>query len=487
MITSRRTLLKQTAALVLAQPALGLGAAALRNRAALAASTLANAVEMVVGNSIKLGSAIIADTTALAMTPISSQRAFFNLNYQLTKGMPGGYQGRFSLIGTSDAIGHNSFAVNILPPNGAIPGSRMLQSLQVLVAQNSSYSSYASMVFPEMIPFDGYPHNLQVAVGVMPGNAPQRFMFSAVDLNLYDMSTRSSFGYYTDPLGAAPLPNQIPPAAFNIPWINTGLAGGDKYALYIGQPVTSRVGGSRPVSGSSNWMDTLPAHITQVYLLMNPVQNISVGATIPKFINVGSPAQTVNAALSRSSLVAMDAEEIIAQQLRAPNSATLTAARKQVTSLSANITAAANNAAVAGASAAVQYNIAMAGAYATQATNWLAVNNPTEAITAVMDAQNSLTTATNGSAGGSTTAATINISGSPVQPQMYLSGNANGTVQAGTGSITNGGDSTSILTNQVNGVTLSGPGWSTFPVQSSGDPYSMTLPDVIVNPYDNSP
>lgn len=487
MTISRRILLKQTTALALARPAF-MASAFLGRRSAFAGTALANAVEIVQGTSSKLGSAIVADVTSLPGAPIYSNRAFFSISYQLNAAMNAGYPGRFAVIGTSDALGHNSFAVNMLPPSNMIPGSHKNPSLQILVAQNSQYTNFASYVIPEFTVADGYPHIMQIAVGVMPGGSIQRFIISAVDFGLYSLQATSNLGYYTDPMGEAPLPNQVPPAVFNIPWIGTGLAGGDKYALYLGQPVTSRVGGFRPAMGASNWLDTMPATITQAYLLMNPVQNISVGATMPQFINIGNPAQTVSVALSRSRLVAMDAEELIAQQMRAPNSATLTASRQQVTTLSKNITAAANNAAVSGASVAVQYGIAQAGGYATQATNWLAVNDATEAMAAIMDSQNALVTAINASgSNSSTTAATINIAGSPVQPQMYLSGNANSTVQAGSGMITNGGDPTSILTNQVNGVTLSGPSWSTAPLQAGEDPYSMTLPEVIVTPYDNNP
>lgn len=480
-IISRRTLLKKTStSLALAPILLTL------NKHAFAALPLANAVEFLQGSSAKTGSVILSDTTLLNF-PISFTRFFFSTAYELTKSLPATYPGKFSLFGMNDALGHSSFAVNMLPPSNFIPGSTVNPSLQIFLASNSAATNFVSYVIPDFTIADGTWHTMQISLGLFP-SIPATWIVNAVDFNNSNNSQRANIGYYTNETGDALLPSQAAPVAFNIPAISTGLAGGDKYVFWMGQPVTSKLSGYKPVGGPDNWLDTAAIKLTQTLLHLTPVGNVITTATLPQFVNIAGPIQTMLAAMYQTEISALLAEEATTALIKQNIAATYLATQQQAAATVATATSALNTLTLNGAPASVQSALASAKASVAQAQAMIATQNATNYIiarTMYLQAQASANEAvalakTAVAAPGISTSSIIlpnkiQINNTNTPPHIYLSGNGNTNTIIQNGVVVTSGGSGSYYQNQIYNIIDGSPGSSL--ITPSGYPPAQQSPD----------
>lgn len=163
--------------------------------------------------------------------PQSSKQLFISIIYQSTWTFPTSPLGISTqpLIGTTDAGGVNSFALEVLPPitSSGSPGSIVSTTpMLVLYLSNPGTGHTAAFAVPNMIRNDGTPHLLQVSLttnsitNTFQLQASQdRSMYSSVPIS------PATLDPVTTPLGDG----------FNIP-LTSSVNG--KYHWWVGQNVT---------------------------------------------------------------------------------------------------------------------------------------------------------------------------------------------------------------------------------------------------------
>ncbi len=472
-------------------------------RGALAGTALASAVTFLRGTAQKLGTVILSDVTSLNMMPLTATRFFFSTAYRLHNTMPVGYPGKFSLIGTYNAQGLPGFAVNILPPTPELPSEGPATNLGVQVFMSNSPvfdTGLVSMTFPNLIGPDGAWHTLFVGVGIIPGT-PNRWNIGAIDINQApeNFAVKIGVGYLTGVQGERLEPSQALPPSFNVPMINTGLAGGDKFVLALGQPVRSKLGGYAPAySAGTNYLDSTPADFTQTIFHANLPENPNLGSIFPQLMNSngagtnGNPTNIVMSAVAKAAISTGAAEESVNQLSTSgiPSQTTMTAAFQNINASTSDITSALTAATRNNASPDVLTNLIQSNTNIRSAVSSISSGNVLGAINGTVNAMSYVSAAAeaqgqspvNSSAATSTNITNINnvtiVSGAPA-PQLYLSGNASSTIDPATGATIASSSSPgpSAYTDQTTGFTMQTPGGIGYaPAQQApDDPYMQVI------------
>jgi hypothetical protein len=496
MDLTRRTLLMGTSAFA---------ATAARHRALAATSTI-NAVRLIQGSLSKLGSVIYQDTMKLAF-PISAQQIFMNVATLVRNSMPRGYPGIYPLVGIYDANGDPTFAVNLLPPATSIPGSVSNPMLQVILTAGSQAAApRVSFVIPEVTAINGWWHTLNLSIGMLPTN-PARWVIAAVDANNATMAITLKQGFWTDQSGMFPLTNQIPPPAFNVPLIRSGLPNDNNMVFAIGAQIKDKLSGYNPVP--AQFLVSTPMDYTQLYLSFNPPPGNPPPLSLPSFIRMSGFAARVLSSINTSQIAANAAEDAAGVLMRVPPpgtpvSAAINATANLQSSLASTLTVATQN----GASAAVQSNLLGARNSANLAMSILRslnlLNPPPTEVNAVYTATLSAATQMNAakqladaqlmpSANSAYTTPMVNIStvnnvstvttiNGVGAPNVVSEGNAtatNTTIVSGNVVVVDNGSGSSALNNQVNNVTMNGGG---APIQPASSDPSVTIEQITITP-----
>jgi hypothetical protein len=496
MDLTRRTLLAGTGALA--------ATATLPRRSTLAATSAINAVRLLQGSLSKLGSVIYQDTMKLGV-PISAQQIFLNVATLVRNSMPQGYPGIYPLVGIYDANGDPNFAVNLLPPSTSIPGSISNPMLQVILAAGSQAAApRVSFVIPEFTAVDGWWHTLNLSIGMLPTN-PARWVITAVDVNNAKMAFTVKQGFWTDQSGIVPFTNQIPPPAFNVPLIRSGLPNDNNMAFAIGAQLKDKLAGYSPVP--AQFLVSTPMDYTQLYLSFNPPAGNPPPLALPSFLNMAGFAARILSSVNATQIAANAAEDAAGVLMRVPPPGTpvqsVTNAMANVqNSLTSTLTTATQN----GASAALQNNLLGARTTINTAMGILrsmdqsnplqselnAVYTTTLSIATQMNAAMQLANlqllpSTNSAytapmvtnVNNVSTVTTVNGVGAP---NVVSQGNAtatNTTIVSGNVVTVDNGSGTSMLNNQVNNVTMNGGG---APVQPASSDPSVTIEQITITP-----
>jgi hypothetical protein len=342
-----------------------------------AAENAIQAVEFFQGTATKLGTAVVLNTKTLAAVPpplnplpLSTGRAVVSLFIKQGLIMAANYPGYQTVLGTGSLLGHESFAVQMLPPKAGISltSSPVLKVFATANSENPN-AAYFNYLIPDMLsPSKTDWHQVNLTIGQTQATQP-RWMIEAVDIDVDDYAINvPPTGWWAD-RDNNPLPNQIPGVAFNWPMVYTGLktasGAADVYSLYFGQPTRSPASGFAPiVSTTTQYLMGLQASLAKVFLNFSPSVGITPAILIDKQAFVRPTVPSANAILAQivsTVLSQVRQAENLAEQNEAAavqNEATLIQQMASVmANVRANIAAAQNAAVKAGASVQTQLSL----------------------------------------------------------------------------------------------------------------------------------
>ena len=500
LLVNRRTLLKGTTATLALAPSFG--------RGVMAATSAINAVRLLQGGVGKIWSTIYGDTRTLGF-PVSAIGIFMNIAAVVRNSMPHGLPAIYNLVGIYDAAGHPVFQVNLLPPNTAIPNSISNPMLQVLMTAGSQAgASYASYVVPEFTTIDGAYKTWQFSVGMLPVLTPARFMVTAAELDNATGVFKFGPGYWTNKAATAPLASQLPPPAFNIPMISSGLANDTNMVFSIGGPMKDRLGGYGPYGGSNQDLFSAPIDYTQLYFSARPPSGSPPPIIFPSFARMNGYPSAILSAINTSNIYAAAAEQLASLLMQAPPPATpVQAVWNEVATLSSSLASTITTATKNGASPGTLASLMSAQSSVGQAQQLLSsmpVTSPPavdlETVYLLMLAAYDDTAAAAASgaadlAGKIQSAYTVPLvntvngvrtvtSVNSVGPATVIS-EGNGVayttfLNAGNIVQVDNGTGTSALNNQVNNVTMYNGG---APIQPAASDPHVTIENIVTTPY----